>query len=151
MTPLTARVGAVAFGLWGLLHLAGGATILLALTDDPAAGFAVYQGAAASYDALAGQILAYLAFILGIAGLAVIAIAILLNWRNSAPGLAINTAIAGVLDLGLIIFLALPGFVTWPEAFLGIGLLIAGAVLGGIGCRAPNVTSVASIATDVRR
>ena len=151
MIPLTARLGAIAFALWGLLHIAGGGAILAALAESPASGFAVYLGAAQAYDPLAGQILAYLAFVLCASGIAVVGVAILLNWRNSALGLAINTGIAGVLDLGLIVFLALPGFVTWPEASLGIGLLVAGAVLAGIGCRVPNGVSAASVTTAARR
>lgn len=35
------RAGAVAFALWGALHIAGGAAILAALRHGPDAGFAV--------------------------------------------------------------------------------------------------------------
>lgn len=142
MTNTTkARIGAILFGLWGILHIVGGASILAALGSSPEAGFAYYQDAAGPFPAIAGRILGFLAFLITIAGLAVTIIAWRLNWKNSAVGLALNTAIAGVMDAGLIYFLLLPAHVSLPEASVGIGLLLAAAVSGGLACSSAPATS----------
>lgn len=133
-----ARTGAILFALWGIVHIVGGASILIALSSGPDAGFGIYQNAAGTYPALAGQILGYLAFLFIVAGIAVAAVAIRLNWRNSALGLGLNTIIAGTFDIGLVVFLVLPGHVSWPEAAIGIGLLLSAAIVGGMACTAEN-------------
>ncbi len=130
-----ARSSAILFGLWGLLHLAGGAAILAALTSGPADGYSLYQQSGGDYPALAGAILAYLAFIILVSGLAVTVLSVRMSWRNEDLGLFANLVIAGLLDLGLITFLVIPGFVSWPEAGIGLVLLVAGAVTGVLGRR----------------
>ncbi|WP_316355477.1 hypothetical protein [Devosia sp.] len=133
-----ARTGAILFALWGIVHIAGGASILLALSGSPGAGFGIYQNSAGTYPALAGQVLGYLASLFVAGGIAVTGVAIRLNWRNSALGLGLNTVIAGIFDLGLVVFLVLPGHVSWPEAAIGIVLLLAAAIVGGMACNAEN-------------
>lgn len=135
-TKTKSRIGAILFGLWGILHIVGGGSILAAVAESPATGFAVYRDSAGTFPAIAGSILGYLAFLIAVAGLAVTLVAWRLNWRNSALGLGVNTAIAGVLDLGLVLFLLLPGYVSVGEASIGVSLLIAATLFGGIACSA---------------
>lgn len=132
---LTARSGAVAFALWGLLHIGGGASILAAALGDPAQGYAFYRDAAGPFPPVAGAILTYFAFLLIVAGAAVLAVAIGLNWRNSRVGLAANTAFIGAVELGLILFLLLPGYLGLGDAAPGFVLYALGVVLGGYACR----------------
>ena len=132
------RIGAVAFTLWGLLHVAGGISILFALLDGPASGFAMYQGHEGSYTGLSGAILGYFAFLLLCIGAAAAFIGIRFNWRNSKAGLAANTVLVGLTDLGLVIFLLVPGYVALAEASLGLGLFLVGAIAGGIACQAEH-------------
>lgn len=139
-TMTKARIGAILFGLWGILHVIGGGSILAALSESPEAGFAVYRDSAGPFPAIAGSILGYLAFLIVAAGLAVTFFAWRLNWRNSALGLGVNTAVAGVLDVGLLVFLLRPGYVSLGEASIGIGLLILAAAIGGIACSTGNET-----------
>lgn len=127
-------IGAVAFMLWGLLHVIGGASILFALLEGPANGYSVYQNHDGNYTALSGAILGYFAFLLLCIGGAVFITGLKYNWHNSQTGLAVNTALAGITDVGLVIFLLLPGFVTMVEASLGLLLLVIGAIAGGIAC-----------------
>ena len=134
-TTTYARIGAVFFVLWGLLHIVGGGAILAAAAGGAEAGYAIYQNSAGPFPPVAGAILSYFAFQLVWLGALVAAIGATLNWRNSALGLALNTALAGLTDLGLVIFLAVPGYVSWPEAAIGIVLFLVAAVAGGIGCR----------------
>ena len=141
---LQARTGAVLFILWGILHVAGGAAILIAVSSGPEAGYAVYQQSTGTSPPLAGAILGDLAFSVAWIGALVAAIGATLNWRNSPPGLALNTALAGLTDLGLVIFLAVPGFVTWPEAAIGLALFAAAALFGGLACRTVSATELRS-------
>jgi hypothetical protein len=129
-----AKIGATSFILWGLLHIVGGSAILLAVTESPEAGFAMYNAPAAPYTALAGSVLGYLAY--GFVWIAVVVtyVGVRYNWRNSQQGLALNTALVGLTDIGLIVFLVLPGFLSWGEASPGLLLFASGAIAGGIGC-----------------
>ena len=137
-TQLKARTGAVLFILWGLIHIAGGGTIIAATLQGAEAGYAIYQNSAGNYPAIAGNALAYLAYFFVCAGVATVAIGATLNWRNSELGLAINTTIAGITDLGLVIFFAVPGYVSWLEASIGILLFFGAAILGGWACNAAS-------------
>lgn len=129
-----AKIGAVSFALWGLLHIAGGGAIIAAVAESPAQGYAIYQESTAEYTELAGAILSYLAYGLVWIGALVTYIGIRYNWHNSQTGLALNTLLVGLTDLGLLIFLILPGFVGWGEASPGLILFAGGVVFGGLAC-----------------
>jgi hypothetical protein len=131
-----ARIGAIAFLLWGVLHVAGSGFILAQLASrGPAAGFGVY-GASETVDAkIAGSILGYLSFLILASGLLAMAIAIRMNWRNSELGLAANTGLVLVIEVGLAVFLLLPGHVSVAEAAPGIGLFLIAAICGGVACQ----------------
>jgi hypothetical protein len=132
-TTKLARLGAVLFAAWGLLHVAGG----LAIFQD---GYAAYRGGAAQHAPIADAILMYLAYMFIVVGLAVTAVGATLGWNNSHLGLAINTALIGLTDLGLVVFLVVPGFVSWGEAAIGLGLFAFAIVPATIACRnAPNL------------
>lgn len=134
-----ARIGAIAFALWGILHIAGSGFILAALASGgPVAGYAVYGTAETVEASIAGSILGYLSFLLFAAGVAVAAIALQLNWRNSEPGLAMNTGLVLLIEVGLVVFLLFPGHVSMAEAAPGIGLFLVGAVSGGVACKKGN-------------
>jgi hypothetical protein len=135
---ILAKIGAVAFGLWGLLHIIGGAAILFALEGGPDQGYALYQNHAGTYTPLSGAILGYFAFLLICIAVAVSFVAVRLNWRNSKPGLVANTLNIGLTDLGLILYLLVPGFVTWGEAAIGLGLFGIAVVSSGLACRATH-------------
>jgi hypothetical protein len=134
MTKL-ARIGAAAFGLWGLLHAAGGLMILNGLRAGPEGGFALYRTSAGPYPELAGSILGYLAFAFVAVGLAVLAIAARGNWRNGETALALNSGLVLVTEAGLILFLLIPGHVGLAEALPGFALALLGIVTGGKACR----------------
>lgn len=127
-----AQIGAVFYGLWGLLHVVGGIAILAALGEGPAAGFSVYQNAEGVYPAAAGAILGMNSFAIALVGVAVIAIAATLNWRNSPIGAALNLLLAGGMDVALTIFLLGPGYVSLGETLIGFGLLACAALFSGL-------------------
>lgn len=130
-----AKIGAIFFLLWGVLHIIGGAAILAAVGESPASGFAIYEESTAAYTALSGSVLGYLAYSFVWIAVLVSYIAIRLNWKNSQDGLALNTVLVGLTDIGLVIFLVLPGFVSWGEAAPGLVLFAGGAIFGGIACQ----------------
>lgn len=133
-TKIKTRTGAILFILWGVIHILGGGAILAATLESAEAGYAIYQNSAGDFPAIAGNALGYLAYFFLCAGIASAAIGVTLNWRNSELGLGLNTAIAGVTDIGLIIFFAIPGYVSWPEASIGIVLFVSAAIVGGMAC-----------------
>lgn len=133
-----AKIGAVSFILWGLVHIVGGGAILLAVADSPTQGFAIYQEAVTVYTPLAGSVLGYLAY--GFVWIAILVtyVGIRYNWHNSRNGLALNTFVVGLTDLGLLIFLVWPGFISWGEASPGLVLFAVAAIFGGMACNAAH-------------
>ncbi len=133
-----AKVGAVFFILWGIIHVIGGGAILFAAAESPAQGFAIYGAHSDTYTELAGNVLSYLAF--GFVWIAVLVtyIGVRYNWSNSQSGLALNTVLVGMTDIGLIVFLVLPGFLSWGEASPGLLLFTGGVVFGGIACNSAH-------------
>lgn len=133
-----AKFGAVFFILWGLLHIVGGGAILVAVAESPAQGFALYEESSAVYTQLTGSVLAYLAY--GFVWIATLVtyIGVRYNWHNSRNGLALNTVLVGLTDLGLLIFLVWPGFVSWGEASPGLILFVGGVIFGGMACNSAH-------------
>ena len=130
-----AKLGAIGFGLWGLLHIAGGGIILFSTVFDGAtAGYAVYGHDGSPLPAATGAVLAYFSYLLALSGAAVLIIAIKLNRTNSQTGLAINTALIALVELGLILFLIVPGYLPLLEASPGFVFFAVGAIFGGIAC-----------------
>jgi len=127
-----AKIGATCFVLWGLLHIVGGAAILLALDNGPEQGFALYNNYEGSYTALAGAILGYFAYLLVCIAVAVTLVGGWLNWQNSWSGLVANLILVGLTDVGLLLFLVIPGFVSWGEATVGLTLFAIAALSSGI-------------------
>lgn len=115
-----ARLSAAFFVLWGVIHIAGGGSILAALGNGPAAGYAFYANAAGDYPAAAGAILAYNSFAILWTGAIVAAVAVILSWRGNPTGAYINLALTGLSEVGLIVFLVLPGFIPWSQASIGL-------------------------------
>jgi len=134
--PKKARIAAALFIAWGLMHMVGGAMILFALTDGPEIGSAVYHDAMGPFPPVAGAALSYLAYSFLWLGALVAIIGATSNWHNSARGLALNTALVGLTDLGQVCFMVLPGYVAWTEAAGGLLLFAAAAILGGLACNA---------------
>ena len=132
---LMTRIGTAFFILWGIVHFVGGLAILAALGEGAASGYATYHGSSGSYDALSGSILGYFAYLISATGVAVAAIALTLNRRNSKLGLAINTAVIAVTEIGLLWFLVVPGFVVWAQASIGLVPFAIAATSSGIACR----------------
>jgi hypothetical protein len=106
-----ARMGAVFYVLWGLVHYT--------------AAYSVYQLAQSTPLAIEHGRLEQLAFYLASFATAGIVLATL-NWRNSRVGFWFSAVVLGIADFPFILFVLLPGYVpVWP-GILGPVLWIAG-------------------------
>lgn len=143
MTGRAHRVGAVFYILWGLLHVVGGAVLLSTWNSAGAPellrsyGSAVASSVPETLPAVVGGVGAFHAFNLLWIGLLVIVVAVKLNWQNSRTGAWLNGTLAGMADLGLIIFLLLPGYMPWAEGAPGIVLFVPALLFTGVGRRGP--------------
>ena len=116
-----AKIGAVSYVLWGLLH------VVAALQEFSAGaslepGFIqgkIYQG---SWDLL-------------FFALAAMVIAIRLNWRNDTLGYWLNLLIVSIADIGFLIFVLIPGYVELFPGILGPVFWVLGAIFTTIGFR----------------
>jgi hypothetical protein len=116
-----AKIGSVLYVLWGMLHLvAAYQEFLLGASLDPGpVKGKINQGA---WDLL---------FIAS----ASIVIAVIYNWKNEALGYWLNLLIVSIADIGFIIFVLLPGFVTIIPGIFGPVLWIPAAIFSTIGIR----------------
>lgn len=116
-----ARLGSVAYVLWGILHL-GAAGDEFALGASVGPGLVqgkLYQGA--------WNLLFF--------ALACILIAVFFNWRNSRLGYWLNLAVVSVADIGFLIFVFFPGYASAIPAIFGPVLWMTAAVLTTIAVR----------------
>ena len=98
---VVAQVSAVVYVLWGLLHLQ--------------AAFFVYKlGASLTPGVMQGRTFQN-AWNLLFASIVAIAVALAMNWRNRHDGYWINAILVGLVDLGFIFFVLIPGYLPlWP-------------------------------------
>ena len=116
-----ARIGAVCYVIWGLLHLdAAYQQFALATTLQPGlVQGKVNQGA---WDLLFFAIFA-------------IIVALLYNWQNQTLGYWLNLIVVSAADLGFIIFVLIPGDVAFFPGVLGPVFWLAGASFTTVGIR----------------
>ena len=118
-TNAYAKIGAVAYVVWGLLHLVA-ARMVFALGQTLEPGMVqgrVFQDA-------------WNLFVFAMFG---IAVAILWNWKNDRMGYWLNLAVVSAADIGFIVFLLMPGLVPWVPGGLGPAVWIVAAVFSTLG------------------
>ena len=137
------KVGAVFYALWALLHVVAGATLVgSALTDINGHVQEIGTGATAEQLPTLGEhtvvsaIIAFHSFNTVWIGLLVGLIAIRFNWHNTRVGYWLNLALTGFLDLGLLVFLLVPGYMAWGDGWIGPLLFAGGAIFSTLGVRA---------------
>jgi hypothetical protein len=119
-----ARLGAVAYVLWGLLHIQAARLVyMLGGTLDPGmVQGRVYQDA----------------FNLLFFALFGIAVAVKLNWNNSKLGYWLNLVVVSAADIGFIVYLIVPGYVPLVPGGAGPLLWIVAVILSTVGIRQAN-------------
>ena len=117
-----AKIGAVLYVIWGLLHI--GAAIqefMLGATLDPG----LVRG---KIDQGAWELL--------FVALTAIVIAVIYNWKNKPEGYWINLLMISIADIGFLIFVYFPGYVTFFPSMLGPIFWILGVIFSTLGFRA---------------
>ncbi|HEY2399962.1 MAG TPA: hypothetical protein VGI23_06375 [Steroidobacteraceae bacterium] len=117
---LASRIGAILYLVWGAFHVKVAHDIyLLGLTQQGIAQGRTYQ--------LAAYLLTLSLF--------VIAIAVILNWRNSNIGFWLNLCVAGWADLIWTVVVVLPGYVSSARGFIPPAIFVCAAVATWLGRR----------------
>jgi hypothetical protein len=111
METIAAKIGALIYVCWGLLHFT--------------AAYGVFKLAENSPPALAQGRLMQTAFYLAAFAAATIIFAITLNWRNDRLGFWVNAGMVGIADIPFILFVLIPGYAPWWPGLLGPILWIA--------------------------
>lgn len=146
MSNKFAKIGAISYLLWGLLHILGGFLMLNASSVDMGGYLQVLMG---EQSALANvsttseiatsatmQVFAYHGFNLTWLGVLVSVIAVGSNWKNQASGYWVNLALVGLIDLGLVLFMVVPGVIPSSDPWwLGPGLYVVAVFFSLAGLR----------------
>jgi len=114
-----AKLGAGSYIIWGLLHIAAAfeqSTLARSVERGLIQG-KLNQGA---WDLLFFALFA-------------IAVAIKYNWKNDLLGYWLNLIIVSAADIGFIIFVLMPGHVSWFPGILGPVFWVAGLVFTTLG------------------
>lgn len=114
MRQLAARIGAIFYVIWGIVHInAGYGLFELGLSLNPGMVQArMFQNA---WNILLGAVV-------------VIVIGVTMNWRNSRTGFWINLTLVSLLDIAFVVFVIVPGYAPlWPGLQGPIAWIIAAA------------------------
>jgi hypothetical protein len=142
MTSNIHRVGAVFYVAWGVLHIVGGAALTLtAATGDPAGALEALGSArlAAAIPGDPGSVVAGVVAFHGWnilwSGALVTFVAARWTWRNTSLGAWLPFSLVAIADLGLLLFLLVPGEMSWADGIWGPLLFVPAAVATAIGRR----------------
>ena len=123
-----AKLGAVTYVLWGLLHIQA-ARLVYMLGNSLEPGMVqgrVFQDA----------------FNLLFFALFGIAVAVMLNWKNSRLGYRLNLVVVSAADIGFIVYVLMPGYVPLIPGGLGPLLWILAVIFSTLGIRQANPDSI---------
>jgi hypothetical protein len=120
-----AKIGSGLYVIWGLLH------IIAAVQE-------FQLGASLEFGLVQGKINQGAWELLFIA-LASITIAVIYNWKNSRLGYWLNLLMVSIADIGFIIFVLLPGHVSFLTGILGPVFWLSAAIFSTLGIRTQPV------------
>ena len=118
---LYARIGAVSYVLWGLLHVqAARMVFMFGQTLEPGmVQGRIFQGA--------WNLLFFALF--------AIFVAVTMNWRNNRAGYWLNLGVVSFADIGFIVAVLMPGYAPIVPGGLGPLLWIVAVIFSSIGIR----------------
>jgi len=114
-----ARIGALCYVLWGLVHYQ--------------ATYNVYQLGLGVPPTMVQGRLFQLAFYLCAFATTGIVLAIKMNWHNSRTGFWLNALIIGLADVPFILFVLVPGYIPFWPGVQGPALWVLAMVFTGLG------------------
>ena len=106
-TNIAAKIGAIFYIMWGILHIYVGIMVLSKL---------LAHGLPIGTDAGRSVMYFWLATIIGVQATL---IGIFLNWRNDRAGYWLNMGISTAGDVGLVIFMMIPGNLPFDQGISG--------------------------------
>lgn len=115
----TARLGAICYVLWGLIHYN--------------AVYGVFKLASTIPASMERGRLQQVAFYLAFFATTAIVVGIVLNWRNDRLGFWLNAIAVSTGDIPFILFVLLPGYVPFGLGVIGPALWIAALLCTAIG------------------
>lgn len=137
-TRAAERTASFALGLWGFIHVLGGG-VLMASASNPASALTTLGSAAPPSDvandpgAVVGALIGFHGMNLAFAGVAVLGLAVW-SWRRWPLGVPTALAIAAVADLGLMVYLLVPGHMATADGAPG-PILLAVALVAAVFAR----------------
>lgn len=137
------RAGAIAYVLWGVLHIVVGVIpVLTFFGAGPAEMLAALPGASqvpANVDEPLLQAAYFTAehhFNLAAFGVLAILVAVRLNWHGDPFGFRLNLIVLGLVDVAFIVGQILPGYMPLLMGASGPLLYVLGALFTALGLRA---------------
>ena len=128
------RIGAVFYILWGIVHVIGGFMIITtSMSGKPIDTLSIFGQNVGLPGATVNGLAGFHGWNITMMGFAAIAVAAILNWKNSRLGFWLNLSIVMVADMGLLLFLLLPGHMSWQEGSIGISLFAFALVFTTLG------------------
>jgi hypothetical protein len=114
-----AKIGAVFYVLWGLLHYT--------------AAYGVYRiGLSMPLGIVQGRLYQEAFYLVAFATSGIV-LAIAMNWQNSRTGFWLNALILAVGDIPFILFVLVPGYAPFWPGIWGPALWVAGMIFTGLG------------------
>ena len=118
---LFARLGAVTYVLWGLLHI-------------QAARMVYMLGNSLDAGAVQGRVFQD-GFNLLFFALFAIAVAVKFNWKNDRMGYWLNLVVASAADIGFIVYVLMPGYAPMVPGAAGPVLWVLAVIFSTLGIR----------------
>jgi hypothetical protein len=125
---ILAKLGAVTYVLWGLLHIQAARLVYMlgnSLEPGMVQGRVFQDGFNLLFFALFG-----------------IAVAVMLNWKNSRLGYWLNLVVVSAADIGFIVYVLMPGYVPLVPGGLGPLLWVLAVIFSTLGIRRANPDSI---------
>ena len=114
-----AKIGAVFYFLWGLLHYT--------------AAYGVYRiGQGVPPGVVQGRLFQDAFYLVAFATTGIV-VTTTMNWRNARAGFWLNALILAAGDIPFILFVLVPGYTPFWPGILGPALWIAGVIFTGLG------------------
>ncbi len=127
VVPRAAKVGALFYVVWGVLHSAGGAvfrynlTVLGGAAALAASGFPI-ENSSVQLPSIGSALLRQHSWNLFWIGVFAIIVSVRMNWKNSQVGYWLNLGVVSAADLGLILAILVPGYFSSSATALAGGL-----------------------------
>jgi len=137
-TDVFTKIGAGFYVLWGLLHVVGAIALFSSLRESADSALSALTsnvsalpsvGTNVAVEALFG----YYLWLLLVLAIFSIVIAVRFNWRGIAVGYWLNLLMLGATEVGILLFLLIPGYMKMSEGGIGLSLYILAAAFSTVG------------------